>query len=61
MRASRRRKGERGIWQRRFWERLITDEVDLRRHVDYVHINPVKQGHVARAENRGQSTFSDSS
>lgn len=49
IRATRRRKGERGIWQRRFWERLITDADDLRRHIDYVHINPVKHGYVTRA------------
>lgn len=47
--ASRRRKGERGIWQRRFWEHLITDEDDLSRHFDYIHINPVKHGHARRA------------
>jgi putative transposase len=47
--ASRLRKGERGIWQRRFWEHRIRDESDLARHVDYVHINPVKHGHAARA------------
>jgi putative transposase len=47
--ASRRGKGERGIWQRRFWEHYIKDEQDLARHVDYVHINPVKHGHVTRA------------
>lgn len=46
---SRRRKGERGIWQRRFWEHQIRDEADLARHVDYVHINPVKHGHAVRA------------
>jgi putative transposase len=48
--ASRHRKGERGLWQRRFWEHLIADEDDLWRHVDYVHINPVKHGYVMRAE-----------
>ena len=50
-RRSRRRlaKGERGIWQRRYWERLIRDGDDYRNHVDYVHFNPVKHGHVARA------------
>lgn len=32
--ASRATKGERGIWQRRFWEHLIRDENDLARHVD---------------------------
>ena len=42
-------KAERGIWQRRFWEHLVTDENDFARHVDYIHINPVKHGHVARA------------
>jgi putative transposase len=36
--------GERGIWQRRFWEHLIRDELDFRRHVDYIHWNPVKHG-----------------
>jgi putative transposase len=47
--ASRRGKRERGIWQRRFWEHLIRDEDDLHRHIDYVHINPVKHGHADRA------------
>lgn len=43
------RKGERGIWQHRFWEHLVRDENDLHRHIDYVHFNPVKHGHVQRA------------
>jgi REP element-mobilizing transposase RayT len=34
--ASRRGKGERGIWQRRYWEHAIRDEEDFRRHVDYI-------------------------
>ena len=37
-------RGERGIWQRRFWEHLIRDEADYGRHVEYCHINPVKHG-----------------
>jgi len=44
--VSRRSRGERGIWQRRFWEHLIRDERDLQLHVDYTHYNPVKHGHV---------------
>jgi putative transposase len=43
------RRGERDIWQRRFWEHCIRNEQDLARHVDYVHINPVKHGYVQRA------------
>ena len=37
-------RGERGIWQRRYWEQLIRDEADFRAHMDYVHINPLKHG-----------------
>ena len=43
--ASRLAKAERGIWQRRYWEHLIRDDNDLRRHVEYIHYNPVKHGH----------------
>ena len=42
---SRIRKGERGIWQRRFWEHLVRDDDDFRRCVEYVHFNPVKHGY----------------
>jgi len=34
------------LWQRRYWEHQIRDESDLRSHVDYIHFNPVKHGHV---------------
>lgn len=54
---SRRGKRERGVWQRRFWEHLIRDDNDLRRHVDYVHINPVKHGHVERASDWPHSSI----
>ncbi len=37
-------RGERGIWQRRYWEHTIRDERDYAAHVDYVHFNPVKHG-----------------
>lgn len=47
--ASRIAKGERGIWQRRYWEHLIRDAGDYERHVDYVHYNPVKHGFTMRA------------
>ncbi|MEE4114064.1 MAG: transposase [Desulfobacteraceae bacterium] len=54
---SRKSKGERGIWQRRFWEHTIRDDEDLRRHLDYVHFNPVKHGHVRRVADWPHSTF----
>ncbi len=50
-------KGERGIWQRRFWEHVIRDETDHERHVDYLHYNPVKHGHVTRVAAWPYSSF----
>ncbi len=50
-------KGERGIWQRRFWEHTVRDPDDFARHVDYVHFNPVKHGLVARAVDWPHSSF----
>ena len=54
---SRQRKGERGIWQRRYWEHLIRDEQDFERHVDYIHYNPVKHGYVKQAVDWPYSTI----
>ena len=41
---SMRRKKEKGVWQRRFWEHLIRDQTDFNRHCDYIHYNPVRHG-----------------
>jgi len=48
---------ERGIWQRRYWEHLIRDDDDLRRHVEYIHYNPVKHGHAAHPGDWPHSSF----
>ena len=47
--ASRMRKRERGIWQRRFWEHVIRDEQDYLNHIEYIHTNPIKHGYVEHA------------
>jgi len=47
--ASKLRKGDAGIWQRRFWEHHIRDEADYANHVRYCWINPVKHGFVEHA------------
>jgi hypothetical protein len=36
----RRARGDRDIWQRRFWEHLIRDEAGYARHVEYCFIDP---------------------
>ncbi|HEX6442504.1 MAG TPA: transposase [Stellaceae bacterium] len=40
------RPGERGIWQRRYWEHTIRNDRDYAAHMDYIHFNPVKHGFV---------------
>src|SRR5262249_19679669 len=55
--ASRRRRGERGVWQRRFWEHVIRDVDDFKRCADYIHCNPVKHGLAPRAAAYPWSSF----
>ena len=50
-------KGERGVWQRRFWEHVIRDEADYEAHVRYCRENPVKHGFVERAEDWSWSSL----
>jgi putative transposase len=51
------KRGESGIWQRRFWDHLIRDDLDFQRHLDYLHWNPVKHGYVKRVIDWPYSTF----
>jgi putative transposase len=48
---------DKGIWQRRYWEHAIRDDDDLARHVDYIHYNPVKHGHVSQVSDWPYSSF----
>ena len=49
--------GHRSPWQSRFWEHTIRDDDDLKRHIDYVHINPMKHGLVPRIAEWPHSSF----
>lgn len=57
MNASKQKHRESTIWQRRFWEHQIRNDADFARHMDYIHFNPVKHGHVANAAAWPYSTF----
>ncbi|NNU16560.1 transposase [Parvularcula sp. ZS-1/3] len=48
--------GER-IWQPRYWEHTIRDTEDFANHVNYVHWNPVKHGHVREMDDWPFSTW----
>lgn len=54
---TRKRKNERGIWQRRFWEHTIRDDNDYWHHVNYVHFNPLKHGLVSQVADWPYSSF----
>ena len=56
-RLNRRPSGRMALWQSRFWEHTIRDEVDLEHHVDYIHFNPVKHRLVARVSDWPYSSF----
>jgi putative transposase len=50
-------RGERGIWQRRYWEHTIRDDQDFAAHMDYTHFNPVKHGLVQHPADWPHSSF----
>lgn len=54
---SRMKRGEKGIWQRRFHEHLIRDEKDLFTRLDYIHYNPVKHGYTQNVKDWEHSSF----
>jgi len=55
--ASREKRKERHLWQRRFLEHLIRDDEDFARHCDYIHYNPVKHGFCHYPEEWPYSSF----
>lgn len=50
-------KREVAVGQRRFWEHHIRDDEDLRNHIRYCWINPVKHGLVERPEDWPYSSY----
>jgi putative transposase len=54
---SRRKHRESDVWQRRFYEHTIRDELDFRKHLDYLHCNPVKHGLVKCVPDWQYSSF----
>ncbi len=34
------------VWQYRFWDHIIRNQIDLNSHIDYIHYNPVRHGYV---------------
>jgi len=57
MTASKHKRKESTLWQRRFWEHQIRDEQDYERHMDYMHYNPVKHDFTRSVKDWPYSTF----
>ena len=41
------KRGEKGVWQRRYYDHIIRNEKDLYKHLDYIHYNPTKHYNIA--------------
>ena len=54
---SKRSHRESTLWQRRFYEHTVRDDAGFARCIDYVHSNPVKDGHVTRVADWPWSAF----
>ncbi|MBE7713585.1 MAG: hypothetical protein E7Z87_07565 [Cyanobacteria bacterium SIG26] len=52
-------KGEKGVFQRRYYEHTIVDEQELNTIIDYIHYNPVKHGLVDNVKDWEYSTFNE--
>ncbi len=50
-------KCEQALWQHRYWEHALRDEIDFTRHVEYIHYNPVKHGYAAAPMDWPWSSF----
>ena len=55
--ASREKRGNKPIWQKRYFEHTIRNEKDQRLTLEYMVQNPVKHGHAASAKDWKYSSF----
>ena len=39
---SEQKRNEKGVWQRRYYDHIIRNEDDLKKHLDYIHYNSMK-------------------
>ena len=44
---SMKKRNEKGIWQRRYYDHVIRNENDLCKHIDYIHFNSIRHYNIA--------------
>ena len=47
------------VWQYRFWDHIIRDQIDLNKHIDYIHYNPVRHGLTTSPFDWKESSFDE--
>ena len=50
-------KGEKGVFQRRYYEHTICSQEELNNHINYIHYNPVKHGYAKCVKDWKYSSF----
>jgi putative transposase len=55
--AKTRKDGAKTVWQPRFYDHCIRDEIDFHKHLDYIHYNPVKHDLVSSPGDWPYSSF----
>ena len=54
------RRGTEGpVWQHQFWDRFVRHEKEFDARLDYMHLNPVRKGLVARPEEWRWSSYNN--
>lgn len=48
---------QRNVWEKSFFDHLITDEKDFHKHLDYMHYNPVMHGYCKSPKDWFYSSF----
>ena len=50
-------KGEKGVFQRRYFEHTICSQEELNNNINYIHYNPVKHGYAKNVKDWKYSSF----
>ncbi|MGH9432903.1 MAG: REP-associated tyrosine transposase [Terriglobia bacterium] len=58
-RINRSRRTRGSIWQRQFWDRFVRHAREFSHRLEYMHMNPVRKGLVAKAEEWQWSSYTN--
>ena len=53
------RKSRGAVWQHQFWDRFVRHDKEFRQRLEYMHLNPVRKGLVARPQDWRWSSYNN--